>query len=338
VGAPPQVVRMNPTPTVGAAPLTVSFSTDAVALSGGSLSYAWDFDGDGVVDSTESSPEHTYPAGTAPGLYHAHLILTDEEQVSTEILTPVTVAAAPVAVSALATPNQRTELDGKADVANITLTLPAGALNEKMPIGLSGVSSDTLALLPAGAVVALFDIAPTNTTLAEPATVQVSVPGGNVTQDGVKVLYWDAASHAWFSDGIRKIRVTPGTPALVSFETTHFNTFIVASATTATPAGPCFIATAAYGTPLGGDIDALRAVRDRFLLDSTLGTAFVDAYYRVSPPIADAVAAHPALATLVRLMLAPVIWMSRLALAAPWALLLPMGLAFWGFRAGFRRI
>ena len=81
--------------------------------------------------------------------------------------------------------------------------------------------------------------------------------------------------------------------------------------------GPCFIATAAYGTPLAGEIDTLRALRDTYLLDSALGTAFVDTYYRVSPAIADTVADSPVLAALVRVLLVPVIFLGKVALAMP---------------------
>lgn len=79
--------------------------------------------------------------------------------------------------------------------------------------------------------------------------------------------------------------------------------------------GGCLIATAAYGTPLAGEIDVLRSLRDRYLLRNTLGTAFVDTYYRVSPPLADAVASEPALASLVRAMLHPLVIAARSARA-----------------------
>ncbi len=79
--------------------------------------------------------------------------------------------------------------------------------------------------------------------------------------------------------------------------------------------GPCFIATAAYGTPLAAQVDTLRAVRDAYLLNNPLGTAFVDLYYQFSPAVAETVAAHPALAVCVRLALAPVIVVGRLLLA-----------------------
>lgn len=81
--------------------------------------------------------------------------------------------------------------------------------------------------------------------------------------------------------------------------------------------GTCFIATAAYGTPLAGEIDALRAVRDRYLLRSGVGEAFVDTYYRLSPPIAREVAENALLRQTVRAALVPIVALSRLALHAP---------------------
>ena len=81
--------------------------------------------------------------------------------------------------------------------------------------------------------------------------------------------------------------------------------------------GPCFIATAAYGTPMAADIDTLRAVRDTYLLNSAAGTAFVDAYYHVSPAIADVVAKYPVVAAGVRIVLVPVIWAAKLVMAMP---------------------
>ncbi|MCX5770446.1 MAG: hypothetical protein NTZ09_09275 [Candidatus Hydrogenedentes bacterium] len=91
--------------------------------------------------------------------------------------------------------------------------------------------------------------------------------------------------------------------------------------------GPCFIATAAYGTPMAADIDTLRALRDTYLLESSVGTAFVDAYYRVSPAIAVVVAQSPVLAAGVRLLLLPVIFASKCLLSMPAVSLLALGVA-----------
>ncbi len=81
--------------------------------------------------------------------------------------------------------------------------------------------------------------------------------------------------------------------------------------------GPCFIATAAYGTPMAAEIDTLRDVRDTFMLSNAFGTALVDGYYRVSPAIADTIAQSPMLAALVRILLAPVVFLGKMALAMP---------------------
>jgi len=81
--------------------------------------------------------------------------------------------------------------------------------------------------------------------------------------------------------------------------------------------GPCFIATAAYGTTLADQIDTLRVFRDVFLLSNPVGTAFADLYYHVSPAIADVVAKSPALAFAVRMVLVPVIYTAKLMLAMP---------------------
>ena len=71
--------------------------------------------------------------------------------------------------------------------------------------------------------------------------------------------------------------------------------------------GGCLIASAAYGTPMKSQIDVLRQVRDTYLLNTAAGSAFVDAYYTLSPPLADFVAKHPAAAATVRVLLTPII-------------------------------
>jgi hypothetical protein len=75
----------------------------------------------------------------------------------------------------------------------------------------------------------------------------------------------------------------------------------------------CFIATAAYGTPMAGEVQILREFRDKYLLTNPPGRAFVDFYYRVSPPIAEFITEHPVLKPIVRASLVPAIVMSTIA-------------------------
>ncbi len=54
-------ISITATPELGNAPLTVAFSVSAENIT----SYAWDFEGDGIVDSTEAAPSYIYKvAGT----------------------------------------------------------------------------------------------------------------------------------------------------------------------------------------------------------------------------------------------------------------------------------
>ncbi len=108
-------------------------------------------------------------------------------------------------------------------------------------------------------------------------------------------------------------------------------------------AGGCFIATAAYGTPMADEIEILREFRDGYLLTSSLGTSFVNFYYAMSPPIADFISQHPRLKPLVRTGLVPAVAMStvvvrttpleKLAIVA----LLALGAAALAIRAVRRR-
>ncbi|MCK4822109.1 SBBP repeat-containing protein [bacterium] len=82
----------------------------------------------------------------------------------------------------------------------------------------------------------------------------------------------------------------------------------------AVPNGGCFIATAAFGSPVEPQVKVLREFRDRFLLTNTVGKAFVRLYYAWSPSIADFIASNDELRAVVRLSLLPLVGMSWAAL------------------------
>jgi len=74
--------------------------------------------------------------------------------------------------------------------------------------------------------------------------------------------------------------------------------------------GPCFIATAAYGSYLDPHVEALRKFRDDYLLTNAPGKAFVSLYYHCSPPIADFIGKHESLRSMTRWTLTPVIYLA----------------------------
>ena len=78
--------------------------------------------------------------------------------------------------------------------------------------------------------------------------------------------------------------------------------------------GGCFIATAAYGSSMAPHVKILREYRDRFLFQNKVGNLFLKLYYNYSPPIAEFIAKHVKVRSIVRLSLLPLVGMSWVAL------------------------
>ena len=82
-------------------------------------------------------------------------------------------------------------------------------------------------------------------------------------------------------------------------------------------AGGCFIATAAYGSPLAPQVQLLRDFRDRYMLPNAAGRMFVRLYYALSPPLAEVIAESGTLRAIVRAGLIPIIGWAAIVLWAP---------------------
>ena len=104
--------------------------------------------------------------------------------------------------------------------------------------------------------------------------------------------------------------------------------------------GGCFIATAAFGSKFEKHVKLLRRFRDIYLMPHTIGRVFVRACYRYSLPMADFIAKHDNLRTVVRVSLLPVVGVCWIALKvyplSPMTLMLFFGFCFIGL-VWFRR-
>ncbi|MFA5296229.1 MAG: PKD domain-containing protein [Methanoregulaceae archaeon] len=81
------IAAFNATPTSGLAPLDVTFTDQST---GDITTWQWDFDNNGVIDSTLQHPSHTYPAA---GTYTVKLTVTGPGGSDTEIKTGFITAA-----------------------------------------------------------------------------------------------------------------------------------------------------------------------------------------------------------------------------------------------------
>jgi uncharacterized repeat protein (TIGR01451 family) len=176
--------------------------------------------------------------------------------------------------------------------------------------------------------------APTITSLSPATTAPggaafvLTVNGTNYVNGGVSVVQWNGAARATTFVSSTQLTATIGAADIAVAGTASVTvvnaapgggTSNVVTFTTATPPPPvsggggggCFIATAAYGTPMAQDVRYLRAFRDEYLQTNDAGRWFVTQYYKYSPPLADYLRQHDDLRTVVRTALSPLVGMSR---------------------------
>ncbi len=200
--------------------------------------------------------------------------------------------------------------------------IPAGAPPVSLSMDGPGVAAH-LTTLGAGAGVYGYTY---NTTFAQDVS-------GNITDIGDQADWAEALSFALsrdlFQPGDDTVAATFALASVIfGSNGAPLTTTLGGGVGGSSDGGTCFIATAAYGTPLANDINVLRAVRDSYMLNNAVGAAFVDTYYRLSPPVADAVANNALLKAAVRTLLTPVVIVSSFVLAMPGAsLLLLLGCA-----------
>jgi hypothetical protein len=108
----------------------------------------------------------------------------------------------------------------------------------------------------------------------------------------------------------RYFKGSDGTGVIVESTTSFDNeaSAWVVSGGAATDLGDCFVATAAWGTPLAAQVQVLREFRDHRLRRSRAGRAAVSWYGVLGPPAAKWIRPRPRARALAREGLEPVVW------------------------------
>jgi len=147
------------------------------------------------------------------------------------------------------------------------------------------------------------------------ATLYAGTVGSGVYRSTTAGQGWGTFSTGLTALNVRALAIDPDNPNTLYagtnsgvFKTTVTETNVDESSS------DCFIATAAYGSPMEPQVKFLRELRDRFLVTNDIGRAFVSLYYQFSPPLARFIAGHEGLRLIVRWTLLPVVGLSYLAL------------------------
>jgi hypothetical protein len=78
-----------------------------------------------------------------------------------------------------------------------------------------------------------------------------------------------------------------------------------------TTVSPCFVATAAWGTPMAGEVSALRRLRDRHLRSNAVGRLAVQAYEQLGPIAAEFIRHDDSRRAFARSLLRPLVALAQ---------------------------
>jgi len=213
----------------------------------------------------------------------------------------------------------------------VTIDIPAGALADSGPSPVISVSENGGFSAGVGNSINIdiqgadeFSRDVTITLPYDDADNDGIVDGTFIDEMSLKVMWFNSATGKW--EPLYNSTVYPDLN-IVTAQVNHFSLFglagIIGGAIGGGGAGSafsaasdgisyCFIATAAYGTPMAEEVQVLREFRDAYILKSEMGREFVKHYYRHGPSVAKFIWDKPILKALVRYLLKPVIRITKM--------------------------
>ncbi|MBI5095461.1 MAG: VCBS repeat-containing protein [Candidatus Hydrogenedentes bacterium] len=216
-------------PLAGPSPMTLHLSGDGSDPNGGPVTFAWDYNGDGITDNSTQSPLYPLAAGVPLGSRTFKLTVTTNTSKSRTANAYFTVTEEAIDHAELVQPDSGAVVqvtEGGAATNGVIVTIPAGAMSSPAVIAVGpALNLPTPKPRTFGIIIHL---GPKGLVFSQPVTVTIPHPTATAHPDTLAVLYYNTDTNKWERTGITNVTHTAGSPNdFVTFDTTHFTIFAV---------------------------------------------------------------------------------------------------------------